>query len=47
MRIERDDLRLEHRDEIARRMRRRRDQREPEQRRNESLQFEHWCLFAF
>jgi hypothetical protein len=51
MRIERDDLRLEHRDEIACRMRRRqrrsRHQREGEQRRNESLQFGHWCLFAF
>ncbi|MGY4294480.1 hypothetical protein ACVWXN_002575 [Bradyrhizobium sp. i1.4.4] len=46
MRIERDDLRLEHCDEIARRMRGRRDQREAEQRGDESLQFEH-CAFCF
>ncbi|MEY9474572.1 hypothetical protein ABH992_006971 [Bradyrhizobium yuanmingense] len=47
MRIERDNLRLEHRDEIARRMRGHRHQRKAEQRGNESLQFEHWGVFAF
>jgi hypothetical protein len=47
MRIERHDLGFEHRDEIARRMRRRSDNREPEQRWNERFQFEHWFLIAF